>query len=226
MALKFFPQRKHLARLVPGLVAVSNSPQTGQRNLNHPSLIFDAIFRLSSINLSIGIELRSLNNSLHVNRLFIACLPDFLSFFSTAKMFFSNSPRKSVRDFSESTAKMAARGKTRREIRRVSPSRRLYTPVRTVFGSTVAHVFRIGVQFGVATTIFGETVGFSSFFGTTVPSLATAFALEVSGSAALLSAVGLSAPAAAAYVESGFAPPACDENQFQENPVANNRKIR
>jgi hypothetical protein len=81
MVLKFLSQRKHLARLVLGLVAVSNSPQIGQRNLNRPSPIFDAMFKFSPISLSIGIELRSLNNSLPVNRLFIPCLPDFSPFF-------------------------------------------------------------------------------------------------------------------------------------------------
>jgi hypothetical protein len=146
--------------------------------------------------------------------------------FSNGEDVFSNSPRKSVHDFSESTAKMAARGKTRRKIRRVAPSHFLYTPVRTVFGSTVIHVFRSGEPFRVATTIFVETMGLFALFGPTVPSLAAALGPQISGPAALLSAVGVSAPATSAYFESGFAPPACYGNQFQENPVDRDRKIR
>jgi hypothetical protein len=78
----------------------------------------------------------------------------------------------------------------------------------------------------MATTIFGETMGLSTLFGPTVPFLATALAPQIPGPAALLRAIGLYAPAASAYFESGFAPPASDGNQFQENPVDRDRKIR
>jgi len=141
-------------------------------------------------------------------------------------MFFSNSPRKSVHDFSESTAKMAARGKTTPKIRRVAPSHCLYTLVRTGSGSTVIHVFRIGVQFGVATTIFVETMGLFALFSPAVPSLATTLAPQISGPAARLRAVGMSTPAALAYFEFGIAPTAFDGTQFQEIPVDCDRKIR
>ena len=63
MGLKFFSQRKHLARLVLGFVAVWNSWQTGQRNRKNPSLNFDGSLRCFSINVSIGMWFRNTNNS-------------------------------------------------------------------------------------------------------------------------------------------------------------------
>jgi hypothetical protein len=125
-------------------------------------------------------------------------------------MFFSNSPRKSVHDFSESTAKMAARGKTTPKIRRVAPSHCLYIHIRTVSGSTVTHFFRGGVPFGMATTICVETMGLFALFSLAVPSLATTLAPQISSPAAPIRAVGVSVPAALAYFEYVFAPPACD----------------
>lgn len=55
MVLKFLLQRKHLARLVSGFVAVLNSVHNGQRKRKNPLLNLDGTIRIFSIRISMGI---------------------------------------------------------------------------------------------------------------------------------------------------------------------------
>ena len=62
IGLKFLSHRKHLARLVLGFVAVTNSEQIGQRNLKYPSDTLDGNFKNSAINIDIGMPFRNCLN--------------------------------------------------------------------------------------------------------------------------------------------------------------------
>jgi hypothetical protein len=99
------------------------------------------MFKFSFINPSIGIKLRSLNNSLLVNRRFIAYLQGVLLLIFNDEDIFLFSPRKLIHNFSELTAKMTPSGKMGGAPRLIFPTRHLYMHIRTIFGSSIIHVF-------------------------------------------------------------------------------------
>ena len=84
MVLKFFSQRKHLARLVFGWVAVRNSPQRGHRKRKNPSENLQGIINCLSINQSIGMKFRNSYSCRPENLFFILSPPSIITFFKGA----------------------------------------------------------------------------------------------------------------------------------------------